>query len=101
MPYFTSWSANFWEDSGNIGDVNQGLEGMQKKYGELRVADVESRSNNYRTRNGMALRGFNLPKFNTWLFIVRHSNHQRWSGNLNTELAAEKKSTINNTNKRT
>ncbi|MDG1871257.1 MAG: thiamine pyrophosphate-dependent enzyme, partial [Flavobacterium sp.] len=30
----------FGEDSGNIGDVNQGLEGMQEKYGELRVADV-------------------------------------------------------------
>ncbi len=30
----------FGEDSGNIGDVNQGLEGMQEKYGEFRVADV-------------------------------------------------------------
>ncbi len=30
----------FGEDSGNIGDVNQGLEGMQEKFGELRVADV-------------------------------------------------------------
>src|SRR5690606_13637299 len=29
----------FGEDTGAIGDVNQGLEGMQKKYGELRVAD--------------------------------------------------------------
>jgi pyruvate/2-oxoglutarate/acetoin dehydrogenase E1 component len=30
----------FGEDAGNIGDVNQGLEGMQEKYGEMRVADV-------------------------------------------------------------
>jgi pyruvate/2-oxoglutarate/acetoin dehydrogenase E1 component/TPP-dependent pyruvate/acetoin dehydrogenase alpha subunit len=30
----------FGEDAGKIGDVNQGLEGMQDKYGELRVADT-------------------------------------------------------------
>src|SRR5690606_11509102 len=30
----------FGEDSGNIGDVNQGLEGLQLKYGEARVSDV-------------------------------------------------------------
>ena len=30
----------FGEDTGNIGDVNQGLEGLQEKYGELRVADT-------------------------------------------------------------
>ncbi|HTO35439.1 MAG TPA: thiamine pyrophosphate-dependent enzyme, partial [Flavobacterium sp.] len=30
----------FGEDSGNIGDVNQGLEGLQEKYGELRIADT-------------------------------------------------------------
>lgn len=30
----------FGEDSGNIGDVNQGLEGLQEKYGEFRVADA-------------------------------------------------------------
>ncbi|HKX85419.1 MAG TPA: thiamine pyrophosphate-dependent enzyme, partial [Flavobacterium sp.] len=30
----------FGEDSGNIGDVNQGLEGMQEKYGETRVSDA-------------------------------------------------------------
>jgi len=35
----------FGEDSGNIGDVNQGLEGLQEKYGELRVADVGMRYN--------------------------------------------------------
>ena len=27
----------FGEDTGEIGDVNQGLEGLQKKYGETRV----------------------------------------------------------------
>jgi 2-oxoisovalerate dehydrogenase E1 component len=30
----------FGEDAGFIGDVNQGLEGMQAKYGELRVSDT-------------------------------------------------------------
>jgi pyruvate/2-oxoglutarate/acetoin dehydrogenase E1 component len=30
----------FGEDAGNIGGVNQTLEGMQKKYGELRVSDT-------------------------------------------------------------
>ncbi|SNZ00075.1 alpha-ketoacid dehydrogenase subunit alpha/beta [Flagellimonas pacifica] len=30
----------FGEDTGNIGDVNQGLEGLQKKYGALRIADT-------------------------------------------------------------
>ncbi|HKK12958.1 MAG TPA: thiamine pyrophosphate-dependent enzyme, partial [Flavobacteriaceae bacterium] len=30
----------FGEDSGAIGDVNQGLEGLQKKYGKMRVADT-------------------------------------------------------------
>ena len=30
----------FGQDSGKIGDVNQGLEGLQEKYGETRVADV-------------------------------------------------------------
>ncbi len=30
----------FGEDSGNIGDVNQGLEGMQAKYSDLRVTDT-------------------------------------------------------------
>jgi 2-oxoisovalerate dehydrogenase E1 component len=30
----------FGEDSGFIGDVNQGLEGMQMKHGELRVSDT-------------------------------------------------------------
>ncbi len=30
----------FGEDTGNIGDVNQGLEGMQEKYGAVRVSDT-------------------------------------------------------------
>ncbi|HAI39417.1 MAG TPA: transketolase, partial [Maribacter sp.] len=30
----------FGEDTGAIGDVNQGLEGMQQKYGKIRVADT-------------------------------------------------------------
>jgi pyruvate/2-oxoglutarate/acetoin dehydrogenase E1 component/TPP-dependent pyruvate/acetoin dehydrogenase alpha subunit len=48
----------FGEDAGNIGDVNQGLEGMQEKYGEERVADVGIREATIIGQGiGMALRG--------------------------------------------
>lgn len=48
----------FGEDTGNIGDVNQGLEGLQEKYGELRVADVGIREATIIGQGiGMALRG--------------------------------------------
>jgi pyruvate/2-oxoglutarate/acetoin dehydrogenase E1 component len=48
----------FGEDAGNIGDVNQGLEGMQEKYGELRVADVGIREATILGQGiGLALRG--------------------------------------------
>jgi pyruvate/2-oxoglutarate/acetoin dehydrogenase E1 component len=44
-------------DAGAIGDVNQGLEGMQEKYGALRVADVGIRATIIGQGIGMALRG--------------------------------------------
>ena len=48
----------FGEDAGNIGDVNQGLEGMQEKYGELRVTDAGIREATIVGQGiGMALRG--------------------------------------------
>lgn len=48
----------FGEDSGNIGDVNQGLEGLQEKYGELRVADAGIREATIIGQGiGMAMRG--------------------------------------------
>ncbi len=48
----------FGEDAGNIGDVNQGLEGMQEKYGEMRVADVGIREATILGQGiGMAMRG--------------------------------------------
>ena len=48
----------FGEDAGNIGDVNQGLEGIQEKYGELRVADVGIREASIIGQGiGMAMRG--------------------------------------------
>ena len=48
----------FGEDAGSNGDVNQGLEGMQEKYGELRVADVGIREATILGQGiGMALRG--------------------------------------------
>ncbi|WP_026755459.1 thiamine pyrophosphate-dependent enzyme [Sediminibacter sp. Hel_I_10] len=48
----------FGEDSGNIGDVNQGLEGLQEKYGELRVADAGIREATILGQGiGLAMRG--------------------------------------------
>ena len=48
----------FGEDSGNIGDVNQGLEGLQEKYGELRVSDVGIREATILGQGiGLAMRG--------------------------------------------
>ena len=54
----------FGEDVGKIGDVNQGMEGMQKKYGKYRVSDTGIRgNNNYRTGN--------------WISISRTSSNSR------------------------
>lgn len=48
----------FGEDTGYIGDVNQGLEGMQKKFGELRVRDTGIREATIVGQGiGMAMRG--------------------------------------------
>ena len=48
----------FGEDAGEIGDVNQGLEGMQEKYGELRVSDAGIREATILGQGiGMAMRG--------------------------------------------
>lgn len=48
----------FGEDVGFIGDVNQGLEGLQKKYGEIRVADTGIREATILGQGiGMAMRG--------------------------------------------
>jgi len=48
----------FGEDAGNIGDVNQGLEGLQEKYGVLRVADAGIREATILGQGiGMAMRG--------------------------------------------
>lgn len=48
----------FGEDSGKLGDVNQGLEGMQEKFGELRVSDIGIREATIIGQGiGMAMRG--------------------------------------------
>ncbi|AUP77498.1 alpha-ketoacid dehydrogenase subunit alpha/beta [Flavivirga eckloniae] len=48
----------FGEDTGNIGDVNQGLEGLQEKHGELRIADAGIREASIIGQGiGMSLRG--------------------------------------------
>lgn len=48
----------FGEDTGKIGDVNQGLEGLQEKYGKQRVADTGIREATILGQGiGMAMRG--------------------------------------------
>ena len=48
----------FGEDTGKIGDVNKSLEGLQVKYGELRVTDTGIRETTIIGQGvGMALRG--------------------------------------------
>ena len=48
----------FGEDAGHIGDVNQGLEGLQEKFGELRVSDTGIREATILGQGiGMAMRG--------------------------------------------
>ena len=48
----------FGEDTGTIGDVNQGLEGLQKKYGRWRVADTSIRETTIVGQGiGLAMRG--------------------------------------------
>lgn len=46
------------EDVGKIGDVNQGLEGLQKKYGEIRISDTGIREATIIGQGiGLAMRG--------------------------------------------
>ena len=48
----------FGEDAGNIGGVNQSLEGLQKKYGEVRITDTGIRETTILGQGmGLALRG--------------------------------------------
>ena len=48
----------FGEDAGAIGDVNQGLEGLQEKYGKLRIADSGIREASIMGQGiGLAMRG--------------------------------------------
>lgn len=48
----------FGEDVGNIGDVNQGFEGLQEKYGELRISDTGIREATIIGQGiGLAMRG--------------------------------------------
>ena len=48
----------FGEDIGKIGDVNQGMEGLQKKFGDIRIADTGIREATIAGQGiGLALRG--------------------------------------------
>ncbi|TKD65965.1 thiamine pyrophosphate-dependent enzyme [Flavobacterium sp. ASW18X] len=48
----------FGEDAGKIGDVNQGLEGLQSKYGNLRISDTGIREATIVGQGiGLAMRG--------------------------------------------
>src|SRR5690606_25198385 len=49
----------FGQDTGKLGDVNQGMKGMQAKYGEHRVSDSGIREATIIGQGiGLALRGF-------------------------------------------
>lgn len=49
----------FGQDTGKLGDVNQGMKGMQKKYGDDRVSDAGIREATIIGQGiGLALRGF-------------------------------------------
>lgn len=49
----------FGEDTGKLGDVNQGTKGLQEKFGEARVADTGIRETTIIGQGiGLALRGF-------------------------------------------
>ena len=49
----------FGEDVGKIGDVNQGLEGLQEKFGKIRITDTGIREATIVGQGiGLALRGF-------------------------------------------
>ncbi len=49
----------FGEDTGKLGDVNQGMRGMQEKYGKWRVSDTGIRETTIIGQGiGLALRGF-------------------------------------------
>ncbi len=49
----------FGEDTGKLGDVNQGMKGMQKKYGDIRVSDTGIREATIIGQGiGLALAGF-------------------------------------------
>jgi pyruvate/2-oxoglutarate/acetoin dehydrogenase E1 component len=48
----------FGEDTGKIGDVNQGLEGLQEKYGSVRISDTGIREATILGQGiGLAMRG--------------------------------------------
>ena len=56
----------FGEDSGKIGGVNQGLEGLQEKYGQLRVSDTGIREATIIGQGiGLSMRGFKTHCRNT------------------------------------
>ncbi len=54
----------FGEDTGHIGGVNQSLEGLQKKYGELRITDT-------------GIQGSHNTGAGYWTFVKRHETHCR------------------------
>lgn len=66
----------FGEDSGSIGDVNQGLEGLQKKHGALRVSDTGIREAAITGKGvGMALRGLRPIAEIQYLDYIRYCLH--------------------------
>ena len=69
----------FGEDTGEIGDVNQGLEGLQEKYGELRIADTGIREATILGQGiGMAMRGLRPIAEIQYLDYLLYSLQNAW-----------------------
>ncbi|UCE94008.1 MAG: transketolase [Flavobacteriaceae bacterium] len=66
----------FGEDSGKIGDVNQGLEGLQEKHGEERVYDTGIRETTIIGQGiGMAMRGLRPIAEIQYLDYIFYATH--------------------------
>lgn len=67
----------FGQDTGKLGDVNQGMKGMQKKYGADRVSDVGIREATIIGQGiGLAMRGFRPIAEIQYLDYVNYAQSQ-------------------------
>jgi pyruvate/2-oxoglutarate/acetoin dehydrogenase E1 component len=84
----------FGEDTGKIGDVNQGLEGLQEKYGDVRISDTGIREATILGQGiGLAMRGLRPIaeiQYLDYIFYCLQGLVMIWL-HFNTEQKADKK----------